>query len=230
MDDAHLFAYDDADAPSPPPYTWLDEWLCEYVDGTMDASLEAVFEDYVEANPELHAHVERLRRTRRLLCRCSAPRDGEACSERVCKRVETEVECDFLRARRSLSAAACRHPGLVTMYASSVVVALVVGLWAGATLLAPAPPSVRPAAAAATAAQAPAVAPARRAAARPPRAARLPRTVRAPAGPLRAATTRPPSAAPLPASALPSPLPADTEAVTAKTPDAPLLHALHRAP
>jgi hypothetical protein len=222
MDDAHLFAYDDADAPSPPPYTWLDEWLCEYVDGTMDPSLEAVFEDYVRANPELHDHIERLRRTRSLLCACGAPRDGRACSERVCERVETAVECDLLRARRSLSSAARRHPGLVTMYASSVVVALVVGLWAGATLLAPdASVATAPDASAAQAPAAPALPSLR--ADRPPRAVRAPT-------PLRTTETRAPGAEPLPARALLSPLPADTEAVAPGTPDARLLHALHRVP
>jgi anti-sigma factor RsiW len=57
-----------------PPYEWLDEWLCEYVDGAMDPSLETVFEQYVEANPELKAHVERLCETRKLLTN-AAPSD-----------------------------------------------------------------------------------------------------------------------------------------------------------
>lgn len=55
-----------------PPYEWLDEWLCEYVDGTMDPSLETMFEQYVEANPKLKAHVERLCKTRELLAKSGA--------------------------------------------------------------------------------------------------------------------------------------------------------------
>ena len=55
-----------------PPYEWLDEWLCEYVDGAMDPSLETVFEQYVEANPKLKAHVERLCETRELLADAGA--------------------------------------------------------------------------------------------------------------------------------------------------------------
>jgi len=54
----------EASGDGAPSYEWLDEWLCEYVDGTMDPSVEAVFEQYVEANPELQAHIERLRQTR----------------------------------------------------------------------------------------------------------------------------------------------------------------------
>ncbi|MXW63846.1 MAG: hypothetical protein F4Y00_05725 [Bacteroidetes bacterium SB0662_bin_6] len=56
-----------------------DEFLCEYVDGTMDPLVRHVFEEYVRANPGMEEHIERLRRTRRLLCRyacrCRAPSD-----------------------------------------------------------------------------------------------------------------------------------------------------------
>jgi anti-sigma factor RsiW len=55
-----------------PPYEWLDEWLCEYVDGAMDPSLETMFEQYVEANPKLKAHVERLCKTRELLAKAGS--------------------------------------------------------------------------------------------------------------------------------------------------------------
>src|SRR5690606_16597214 len=56
-----------------------DELLCEYVDGTMDPVVREVFEEYLDANPEIKEHVECLRDTRQLLCRygcrCHAPRD-----------------------------------------------------------------------------------------------------------------------------------------------------------
>jgi len=61
------FEGDVPDDGTEPTYEWIDEWLCEHVDGTMDPSLEPVFEKYVEANPELKAHVERLRKTREVL-------------------------------------------------------------------------------------------------------------------------------------------------------------------
>ncbi len=122
------------------PYSWLNEWLCEYVDGTMDPSLQRVFEEYVQANPELKAHVERLRRTRELLCRCSRA-SGQGASDAVRARVQEKVECDMLRTPGTLHEAVREHP--VTAFASTLVVALVVGVFAGATLFAPEPVSTR---------------------------------------------------------------------------------------
>lgn len=122
------------------PYSWLNEWLCEYVDGTMDPSLRRVFEKYVQANPELKAHVERLRHTRELLCRCSRASRQEA-PDVVRARVQEKVECDMLRTPGTLHEAVREHP--MTAFASTLVVALVVGVFAGATLFAPEPVSTR---------------------------------------------------------------------------------------
>ena len=47
----------------------LDEYLCEYVDGTMDPTVRRAFEEFLGANPALAAHVERLQRTRMLCTR-----------------------------------------------------------------------------------------------------------------------------------------------------------------
>jgi hypothetical protein len=116
------------------PYSWLNEWLCEYVDGTMDPSLRRVFEKYVQANPELKAHVERLRRTRQMLCACSEASKQEAPDD-VCARVQEKVECDMLRSPRSLEEVVREWP--VAAFASTLVVALVVGMFTGATLFAP---------------------------------------------------------------------------------------------
>jgi len=123
------------DAPdSEPEYEWLDEWLCEYVDGTMDPALETVFEEYVEANPELKAHVENLQETRDLLSKSSelkkASRKAQA---RVCSR----VECEMLRSQTSLSDAFSDRTRAVVGVASSIVVALVVGFFAGAVFFSP---------------------------------------------------------------------------------------------
>lgn len=46
----------------------LDEFLCEYVDGTMEAAARASFEEYLAQNPDLAAHVRGLVLTRSLLC------------------------------------------------------------------------------------------------------------------------------------------------------------------
>lgn len=120
----------------PPSYEWLDEWLCEYVDGTMDPSLEAVFEEYVEANPELKAHVERLRQTRELLCNCDFPEEPstEAQNEVCCK-----VEGDMVQSSASLPEVASERPMATLGLASSVAVALLVGFLAGAMYVDPAP-------------------------------------------------------------------------------------------
>ncbi len=49
-------------------YPWLSEFLCEYVDGTMDPAARAMFEECLCGNDDLAAHVERLRAARQLLC------------------------------------------------------------------------------------------------------------------------------------------------------------------
>lgn len=115
---------DDGDAS----YEWLDEWLCEYVDGTMDPSLEVVFEEYVEANPELKAHVQRLRQTRELLGGCDFSDEPPASTQaNVC----TEVEEDLLHDSSSLPHVVSEHLLATLSIASSVAVALVVGFLAG---------------------------------------------------------------------------------------------------
>ena len=47
----------------------LDEFLCEYVDGTMDPVVRMAFEEYLRQNPDLYEHIECLRETRSMLCR-----------------------------------------------------------------------------------------------------------------------------------------------------------------
>lgn len=119
------------------PYEWLDEWLCEYVDGTMDPSLETVFEQYVEANPELKAHVERLRETRDLLCRCAPPKDTTSDVEaEVCR----EVESDMLQSPVPVSDVLQDRPIAALGLVSSIAVALVIGFLAGTMTGAPSPP------------------------------------------------------------------------------------------
>jgi anti-sigma factor RsiW len=126
----------DGDLPDDgaPSYKWLDEWLCEYVDGTMDPSVEAVFEQYVEANPELKAHVRRLRQTRELLCGCDAPNACSADPQWEGREAEEALhEATAVRPKETEGRAAA-VAGLVT----SVAVALVVGFLAGSVLVDPA--------------------------------------------------------------------------------------------
>ena len=117
------------------PYSWLNEWLCEYVDGTMDPSLEAVFEEYIEANPDLKAHIERLKHTRDLLGQCREEPPPDAPAEAVCARVRRQVETEMLCATDSVAEVIAKRP--LAALTSTMAVALVVGLFAGATLLAP---------------------------------------------------------------------------------------------
>lgn len=70
----------------------LDEWLCEYVDGTIDPVVCQALEEYMQHNEELASHVERLREARHLLCQygCSyqAP---SGLQPRLRRRLATEI-------------------------------------------------------------------------------------------------------------------------------------------
>ena len=134
----------EASGDGAPSYEWLDEWLCEYVDGTMDPSVEAVFEQYVEANPELKAHVERLRQTRELLCGCE---DAASAPRTATMEAPPEVEEDLLRdAAPELFAVEETSRSVVALgLASSIAVALVVGFLAGSMLVEPSTLSSGPA-------------------------------------------------------------------------------------
>jgi anti-sigma factor RsiW len=129
----------EGDVPSggdEPSYEWIDEWLCEYVDGTMDPSLEAVFEKYVEANPDLKAHVERLQETRDLLCNCGLPREPSPEVEaEVCRTVEGELSSPSNPEAETEQRPPVAAFGLV----SSVTAALIVGFLVGAMVVGPLP-------------------------------------------------------------------------------------------
>jgi anti-sigma factor RsiW len=120
------------------PYEWLDEWLCEYVDGTMDPSLQATFEQYVEANPQLKAHIERLQETRDLLAGTRPDPDPDLppvppeTKQAVC----SEVERDHLATPSPVSDLVAQRP--LTSVASSVAAALLIGFLAGAVFNDPA--------------------------------------------------------------------------------------------
>ena len=126
----------EASGDGPPSYKWLDEWLCEYVDGTMDPSVEAVFKQYVEANPELKAHVERLRQTRELLCGCE---ETELSSTTTAVGEAWDVDEDLLRrsAPHLFPEPGADRSVVALGLASSIAVALVVGFLAGSMLVEP---------------------------------------------------------------------------------------------
>jgi anti-sigma factor RsiW len=117
-----------------PSYEWLDEWLCEYVDGTMDPSMEAVFEQYVEANPELKAHVERLQQTREILCGCDA---SESEPSNLEPDGDVEWDDESIQAPPVLADPSGERPGDRRGIAASIAVALIVGFLAGSVLVDP---------------------------------------------------------------------------------------------
>lgn len=118
-------------------YSWLDELLCEYVDGTMDRAVRQAFEEYLHTDPVLAQQVECLRCTRTLLCRhgCQvhAPQGLQA---RVRRRLAWEMmhPQPFPRAASRLNAFVA-----VGSVAAAVVMA---SLLVGAVLLAEQPSSV----------------------------------------------------------------------------------------
>jgi anti-sigma factor RsiW len=137
MKSEHPFEGPVPDGGGDAPYEWIDEWLCEYVDGTMDPSLEAVFEQYVEANPELKAHVERLQQTRDLLCECGRSADPTADVEpAACP----ETACDEPASSAPASETERTRPVVALGVVSSIAVAFALGLLVGATMVTPTAP------------------------------------------------------------------------------------------
>jgi len=114
----------------------LDEFLCEYVDGSMDPVVREVFEEYVLQNPDLAKHVECLCEAKRLLSRAHCP---------------CQLNADFvqrLRQRLSVEAASRREtvlPGVysglahLTALTSALLVVTMLGMMVGALLADPEP-------------------------------------------------------------------------------------------
>ncbi len=137
--------FDDLPSSSPgdsdQPYGWIDEWLCEYVDGTMDPAIEAVFTSYVEANPQLKEHIEELQQTRDLLKQCRHVPDDSPSADHACTNVCNQVESDLLCSKLSFREALDQRPQFTAGLFASVITALVIGVVVGATVIQPMPPS-----------------------------------------------------------------------------------------
>ena len=106
----------------------LDELLCEYVDGTMDPTVRAAFEEYLEANPDLAAHVRCLCETRKLLCNYGCRHTGQTMQAQIRRRVAGEL----LRKSRT-EAAIVNRLGNVALLTSAVGLFLILGMMAGVT-------------------------------------------------------------------------------------------------
>ena len=110
------------------PDEQLDEFLCEYVDGTMDPSVRAAFEEYLEANPRLAAHARCLCRTRSMLCSYGGRHGGETLEEQIRHR----VACELNRKNRSEATLVSRL-GTAAMMTSIFSLLLILGGMSGLT-------------------------------------------------------------------------------------------------
>ncbi len=109
-----------------------DEFLCEYVDGTMDPVVREVFEEYVRTDPDLQEHIKCLRNTRLLLCRygcrCHAPHD-------LHDRLRREITCELVSGRVPFHiVVADRLKGIATV-SSAMVILLFVGFLGGVSVI-----------------------------------------------------------------------------------------------
>ncbi len=112
-------------------YVWLDEFLCEYVDGTMDPAARMAFEEYLRANAQLWEHVQSLRRARQMLCRYGERR--APCGFQ--SRLRSRLACEMGRAHHPTLPHVAERLGVYATWASVMIVMLIVGMLAGATLL-----------------------------------------------------------------------------------------------
>jgi anti-sigma factor RsiW len=106
-----------------------DEFLCEYVDGTMDPSVRAAFEEYLLANPELAEHVKCLRHTRMLLCHYGCRRQAP---EGLQARLRMELSCEMMRMQMPRYDVFTDRLRSFAAFTSAMAVMLIVGMMAGA--------------------------------------------------------------------------------------------------
>ena len=104
----------------------MDELLCEYVDGTMDPTVQDVFEECICADPVLAERVHELRGTRSLLNRYGhklrhVQQDDSLCSEQRSKKEEGGAPSSNPPLRRVK----------MSTLAAAVATSLVVGILAG---------------------------------------------------------------------------------------------------
>lgn len=130
MCDGYYAAGDDSPEPG------LDEFLCEYVDGTMDPSVRAAFEEYLRANPALLEHVNCLRRTRSMLCHYGCQRRAP---QGVQARLRGRLGCEVMQSQSPLFTSVTPRLGTFAAFTSAMLVMLFVGLLLGELFFAKAP-------------------------------------------------------------------------------------------
>ncbi len=107
-------------APDDAHYPWLSEFLCEYVDGTMEPGARAMFEECVRGNPELLKHVERLCATREMLCAYGCRDLPAPCDLHALLHRRIALERGDAHAPRTLPP----HLGMVTLVFAAVLVVM----------------------------------------------------------------------------------------------------------
>ncbi len=119
--------------------SWLDELLCEYVDGAMDPAVRAAFEECLSTDPVLAQQVERLRRTRTLLCRhgCQV-RTPHGLQDRVRRRLAQEM----MQSQPSYGSQAALRVGVYVAAGTVIAAVVMAGLLVGTSWLAPEPASI----------------------------------------------------------------------------------------
>ena len=108
------------------PDDQLDEFLCEYVDGTMDPSVRKAFEEFLEANPSLAAHARCLCKTRNMLCSYGGRHGRASLEAQIRHRVAFELD-----RKNRLEAATLARLGKAAMATSFVSLVVILGMMVG---------------------------------------------------------------------------------------------------
>ncbi|HET6567605.1 MAG TPA: hypothetical protein VFG50_06545 [Rhodothermales bacterium] len=122
----HMYVGYDDSGEQGCPYSDLDEYLCEYVDGEMDTAVRAVFEEIIRRDPALAVHVEHLQETRAILCDYSH-RVGAPCSLHA--RLHRELSRELAANEHLIDFPASLRLNRVATYASALVLALTIGFY-----------------------------------------------------------------------------------------------------
>lgn len=108
------------------PDDQLDEFLCEYVDGTMDPAVRNAFEEFLEANPSLAAHADCLCRTRSMLCSYGGRHGRASLEAQIRHRVAFELD-----RKNRVEATYLSRLGKAAMATSFVSLFLIIGMMMG---------------------------------------------------------------------------------------------------
>lgn len=122
-------------------YARLDEFLCDYVDGTMDPAARIAFEDYLRANPDLEEHVRALSEARTILCRYGCGRNAPHGFQHQLRR---QLAHEIRASESSRLATVAPRLGKCVALASGMAVVLMLGMFVGATLFTGIDPAASP--------------------------------------------------------------------------------------